>query len=136
MEINFFPESLLQRLPLSTSASRIHLSFLLSSLAILLALPLLPHIPHICLARTLFGIPCPGCGITHSLLAVEHFNFAVAWRSNPSGLVFASGFLFQLAARPIALWFPSTGESVCRLSRTISGGVVACIFAVWILRLI
>jgi len=136
VEINFFSEALRQRLPLSTSAGRAHLSFLLSNFAILLALPILPHIPHICLARTLLGIPCPGCGITHSVLAVGQFKFAAAWQSNPSGLALALGFLFQLTARPVALLFPATGESISRVSRTISGCVVAFVFAVWILRLI
>lgn len=39
-----------------------------------------------CLFRALFSLPCPTCGITTSLAAVIHGDFALALRAHPAGL--------------------------------------------------
>ena len=36
-----------------------------------------------CVFKAVFGIPCPTCGITRSLAAISHFDFAAAFRFNP-----------------------------------------------------
>lgn len=36
-----------------------------------------------CPIRSLFGIPCPACGISHAALAVLHLEVIDAWRYNP-----------------------------------------------------
>jgi len=40
-----------------------------------------PHLPP-CLLRTLTGIRCPGCGMTHSVYALIRFDFIEAFRQN------------------------------------------------------
>lgn len=37
-----------------------------------------------CMFRTLTGFKCPGCGITHMLVAELQFNFAQAYAANPA----------------------------------------------------
>ena len=37
----------------------------------------------VCPFRILFGLPCPGCGITRALLALIRFDFASAVRLHP-----------------------------------------------------
>ena len=40
-----------------------------------------------CAFRNTFGIPCPGCGLTRSFIAVSHGDFAAAIRSHPLGII-------------------------------------------------
>jgi len=135
VEIDFWPRSLISKLPIS-EPSRTHLSILLSSVTAIAATPLLVHIPHTCLARLLLGIRCPGCGITHAILAAEHFNFAAAWKSNPAGLGVLAIFSYQVVFRPVALIVPFSGEKVAKMSQILSGAVLLWMLCVWIWRLI
>lgn len=134
MEIDFVPKCFVARLPVPSSA-HIHLSIFLSNLGAAVLLPSLTHVPHICVVRLLFDVPCPGCGVTHAILAIAQFRLAAAWHSNPAGLGMVAGFCYQLIARPIAMMFPQTGEFVVRTSRLLSKFVIASLFAVWIARL-
>lgn len=134
MEIDFVPKCFVARLPVPSSA-HIHLSIFLSNLGAVVLLPSLTHVPHICVVRLLFDVPCPGCGVTHAILAIAQFRLAAAWHSNPAGLGMVAGFCYQLIARPIAMMFPQTGEFVVRTSRLLSKFVIASLFAVWIARL-
>jgi hypothetical protein len=36
-----------------------------------------------CFFKFLFGIPCPGCGITRACIALLHLDFASAFQYNP-----------------------------------------------------
>lgn len=55
-----------------------------------------------CTLYYLTGRPCPSCGLTTSVSALLHGNFALAWRANPFGLAivaFSAGlFLNSLMA--------------------------------------
>jgi hypothetical protein len=43
--------------------------------------------PTLCLFRLVLGVPCPFCGLTHSLLAVGEGHLAHALALNPLGLI-------------------------------------------------
>jgi len=135
MEILIFPNWLLARTAL-TPAQRIHLNAFASILVAAAAAPLLLRLPHVCLFQYFLHIPCPGCGITHALVALTRFDVAAAWLANPAGLVLAAFFAVQLLARPVALFASSTGESVTRLSRLGSRIAVLCLVFVWMFRLV
>jgi Protein of unknown function (DUF2752) len=42
-----------------------------------------------CLFRGLTGLPCPGCGITTSLLALGRGDLQASWAANPAGVAVA-----------------------------------------------
>ncbi len=44
--------------------------------------------PTLCLFKLLTGIPCPGCGITHALLAAFRGQWAASAAYHPLGLPF------------------------------------------------
>jgi len=63
-------------------------------------LPRVPHDPGLpCPLRSLTGLPCPACGMTTSVKAVERGDLAAAWAANPFGLV-AVAVAVLLLARP------------------------------------
>jgi hypothetical protein len=135
MEIDICPVWILAKLRVP-EPSQAHVALLLSTLLALLSIPIIARIPHICLMRTVLGIPCPGCGVSHSIMAILRLNPAMAWRANPAGIAVASVFCFQLVARPVAIAAPATGNFVSRVSRNISNVALACLLLVWISRVL
>jgi hypothetical protein len=57
----------------------------------------------ICLMRALTGLPCPGCGITTSLLALGRGDLVGSWSANPAGLAVAALLIGQAAIAANAL---------------------------------
>jgi hypothetical protein len=56
-----------------------------------------------CLLRALTGLPCPGCGITTSLLALGRGDLVGSWSANPAGLAVAALLIGQSAIAVDAL---------------------------------
>jgi len=135
MEINFCPRWILTRLRVP-EPSRHHLAILISTLLVLLFVPMIPHVPHFCLMKKLLGIPCPGCGISHSLMAAFRFDFARAWLFNPAGIALALLFSFQIVARPVAIVLPRASAAVASISRYGSNFTVVLLFLVWSYRVV
>jgi hypothetical protein len=135
MEIDFCPRWILTRLRVP-ERSQHHLAILISTLVVLLLVPIVPHVPHFCLMKKLLGIPCPGCGISHSVVAAFRLDFAKAWFENPAGIGVALLFCFQMVARPIAIAAPRAADIVSSVSRYGSNLSVILLFLVWTYRLI
>lgn len=49
---------------------------------------LLANIPHVCLFESIFGIPCPGCDVTSSLLYLAHGDIMKSINTQPTGTLF------------------------------------------------
>ena len=47
-----------------------------------------------CLFRAVTGHPCPGCGMTHALIALACGDWRAAWQFNPN----------SYAVAPIVIW--------------------------------
>jgi Protein of unknown function (DUF2752) len=135
MEIDICPRWLLVKLRIP-EGNQHHIALFLSTLVALALLPLLIHIPHFCLMQKVFGVPCLGCGISHSIIAMLRLNPVMAWRANPAGIGVALTFCFQLVARPIAIMIPAIGDAVSHASRFIGKAVLGSLMAVWIFRVI
>jgi hypothetical protein len=95
----------------------------------------------VCPSATIFGIPCPGCGLTRATLAALRGDFSGALHFHP--LVFVLTPLFAyLAARAGYVYVrggavQTLGERSFWLSRTTTLGsvaVVALVLGVWIAR--
>jgi hypothetical protein len=135
MEIDFCPRWILVKLRVP-QRSQHHFAILISTLAVLLLVPLIPHVPHFCLMKKLLEIPCPGCGISHSIMAAFQFDLAKAWLANPAGIGVALLFSFQIIARPIAIAAPRAAGIVSSISRYGSNFSVILLFLVWIYRVL
>lgn len=68
-------------------------------------------IEWVCALRSRFGLPCPTCGLTRSVVMSLHGEFAQAWRMAPVGPVAVVGAIaFALAMLALA-WSQWAGES-------------------------
>ena len=135
MEIDFCPRWILAKLHVP-ERSQHHLAILISTVAALMLVPIIPHVPHFCLMKKIFGIPCPGCGISHSLMAAFRFDLAKAWIANPAGIGVALLFSFQIVARPVAIALALAAELVSLISRSGSNLSVILLFLVWTYRVL
>lgn len=135
MEIDFCPRWILAKLRVP-ERSQHHFAILLSTLIVLLVVPIIPHVPHFCLMKKLLGIPCPGCGISHSVIAAFQFDMAKAWLANPAGIAVVLLFSFQIIARPVAIALPQAAGLVSSISRYGSNLSVILLLVVWTYRVL
>jgi len=61
-------------------------------------------LPHACLSYAWFGIRCPGCGLTRSLVHLAHGDWTASWHDHRVGWLMALAILLQFPYRLIALW--------------------------------
>lgn len=59
--------------------------------------------PGLCLSKSLFGVECPGCGLTRSLVHFFHGDFGASWRAHRIGWIMAIAVLLQFPYRIAAL---------------------------------
>lgn len=106
---------------------------LLGPLAVAVALT---HGPVVCGFRVLFGIPCPGCGLTRCLAALAHGDVVTAFRVHPAGPLF----LAYLGAMWGTAWlsYGARGDLRSPLARVIPGwahlAIVGAMLVVWVVR--
>ena len=134
MEINFCPQWVLAKLGVRVDAQP-HVGIFVSTLLALVVSPLLIRLPHFCIAQRIFHIPCPGCGILHSMTALLTLNFGRAIHFNPAGIVLAAGLCFQVVVRPIAVVWKNSRPVIARMSFAISRAVLDALAVVWLVRL-
>ena len=137
MQIALFPEWMLAWAFVSRERAR-SVNLLFSSVLVIVvtafALDRVESVPHFCLFQKVLGIPCPGCGILHSLNASFRGDFHRAWLENPAGLVMAAAILFQVCGSTLML----AGVAAQRHVESLESGVVktfiSIALAVWVYR--
>ena len=88
-------------------------------------------LPDLCPIRALTHIPCPGCGISRSLVCTAHGELTRAFILHPLGPVF-----FVILAGFVALrFFPKLQLSTKRIN-TGAGVLVVLLLSLWIIRLL
>ena len=135
MEIDFCPRWMLTKLGVPLEAQP-NLGVLLSSLLAVVISPVLIRLPHFCLVQKLLHIPCPGCGVLHSLNAILHLDFWRAWCFNPGGVVFAVSLVVQIFGRTLQLAFDKHSEQFGQIYAACSITTLVVLFVVWIERTI
>ena len=61
-------------------------------------------LPNICSSRMIFGIDCPGCGMTRAFIAISHGQFQKAWNFNPASFLVYLLIIGQIPWQSIQLW--------------------------------
>lgn len=83
-----------------------------------------------CTIYYLTGRPCPSCGLTTSVSAILHGQFALAWRANPIGFLIVGGPLLVACNSLVALLW---GRSV-RLEETRFTLLLLGLLTLWLLH--
>lgn len=142
MEIAIIPNFIIKIIS-QNEMRKIHINIMLSSGLLIFVVSILSThnsffswIPHFCLFQHYLQIPCPGCGIIRSLLALTKGHFSSAWVFNPAGVLFSFYLIAQIPLRIIAITDPTTQNRIIQISRTGSNAVIISLFSIWILRLI
>jgi hypothetical protein len=63
-------------------------------------------LPEACPSRRLFGLNCPGCGLTRSIIHLAEGDWRASWRSHRLGGIMAALIVFQVPYRLLALRRP------------------------------
>jgi len=114
-----------------------HLVILAASLSILLAaLFLIPAepgdslriggnaLPNVCLLRQTSGLPCPGCGLTRSLVSAVHADWARSLTHHRMGLLILGYLILQSIARIAWLGLPRLRERIAVTCRALDLSLV------------
>ena len=83
-----------------------------------------------CTIHFLTGRPCPSCGLTTSVSAIVHGQFALAWRANPIGFLIVAGAVVVACNSLMALVW---GRSV-RLESTRFTLLLLALLGIWLLH--
>ena len=136
MDIAFVPNFLLARLE-PDAERRIHLNVFFSAIILFVAAAFIARhqaalnaVPHVCLVQAIGGMPCPGCGVTRSIIALMIGDPGRAWQTNPAGPLLCLAVAGQVPLRLLAL----TGMMNSKLAMVTSRGMTAVILAVLILN--
>ena len=91
-----------------------------------------------CGFKYLLGAPCPGCGMTRSLLALLHGGFGESWRLHPLGIpvAFSSAAVLALAAHEGITGRPTFRRPAERWGVTAAVAFLVLAGAVWIARVV
>lgn len=94
-----------------------------------------------CAVRQLFGVPCPSCGLTRSVVLTTHGRLSTALALNPAGPLYVLGMLLLSAALFAVMLRPLVGARALGddfprrllLSASAYGGlVVAAMLVNWL----
>ena len=60
--------------------------------------------PSACASKVIFGIDCPGCGLTRAFISISHGEFLKAWNFNRASFIVYAFVAVQIPWHSIQLW--------------------------------
>jgi hypothetical protein len=98
------------------------------------------QLPEICMSRRLFNMPCPGCGLTRSFVAVSRGKIQEAFRFNLMGPIIYLVCLFQIPYRLVELLHLGSTNTVWisikqRLD-TVTWLILIGLIATWVIKVV
>ena len=88
-----------------------------------------------CAFRGLTGLPCPGCGITTSLLALARGDAQASWAANPAGFAVMSLLVGQAVVAAVAMRRDASVRRGLSWLTYLDRMVIGALAAVWVGRL-
>lgn len=82
-----------------------------------------------CIFRTVTGLKCPGCGISHMCIALLAMDFTSAWLANPV-LLTVSPAIIYIAMKQIIAWIVFGKQKMSKID-TIIVNALAVILILW-----
>lgn len=94
-------------------------------------LPQLP-IPELCGSRVMFGVSCPGCGLTRSFIALADGDFASSLQFNRIGWIMALTLIAQIPYRIYMMSKPPELVIDLRWPKWFATFLIALLFGNWL----
>jgi hypothetical protein len=93
-------------------------------------------LPDVCLYQRILGHPCPGCGLTRSVVSLAHGDLPAAWSYNPAGLLVFAVVLLEIPYRAVEIWRSTHGKRTPWPwpNRLALGMVPVAIMGQWLVR--
>jgi hypothetical protein len=85
-------------------------------------------LPFVCQFRSLTGLPCPGCGLTRSLVAAGHLDPASSLAYHRLGPATWIYLLFQFLLRSFLIYRPHPGPLLKKWIRRLDAGLIGLAF--------
>ncbi len=94
-------------------------------------------LPAVCTFRRIFGMDCPGCGLTRAFVALAHGRVAAGWHYHPVGVLLFAAVLAQVPYRFWQLVRLSRGRGEFRHPLLAGTGafLVVALFVQWVLKI-
>lgn len=96
----------------------------------------LESLPPMCGSRAMFGIECPGCGLTRSFVALAHGDLAESIRLHRVGWVLAAAVVLQIPYRIYALRELRTKASQRTWPTWFGNGLIATLILNWLAQVV
>jgi hypothetical protein len=95
-------------------------------------------LPSMCSSQVLFGVDCPGCGLTRAFIAISHGNFGQAWQLNRAGWIVYAFVAMQIPWHVIQLWRRRRGLRPLEsgLVYLVPIGMVVALVVNWAIKLV
>lgn len=93
-------------------------------------------LPPSCASRSLFGVQCPGCGLTRSFIHLAEGDWRASWRAHRLGWLMAAVVVFQVPYRLLALRRPDRPVLPKRSAATIAGILIFLLIANWLVDVV
>jgi len=91
-------------------------------------------VPELCSSRMLFGVSCPGCGLTRSFVHLAHARVAESLAAHRVGWILALVIVLQIPYRIHALRQSPIGGLHSHWPRWVSAALIVMLIGNWILR--
>ncbi len=92
-------------------------------------------LPDACWSRRIFGIACPGCGLTRSFVALAHGGVQSAFYFNPLGPILFAVCFFQIPYR-LAMYFGNVRlKRMANRFEIVTWIIIAGLIILWAFRL-
>jgi hypothetical protein len=102
------------------------------------AFRLAPHypMPETCMSRYLFGVSCPGCGLTRSIVHLARGDWRHSLQLHHLGWLLAAAILFQFPYRLWCLWRDDCSRATRSLSRCFGTILIVLLIGNWLCELL
>jgi hypothetical protein len=92
-------------------------------------------LPSTCLSRSLFGIDCPGCGLTRSFVLLAHGDWQASLARHRLGWLLAVAVALQIPYRLTGLLRRNKEPLGRRIPKLFGLALIAALIGNWLLRL-
>lgn len=92
--------------------------------------------PELCFSRAWFGVTCPGCGLTRSIVYLAQGDWTASWRMHRLGWLMAVAVLLQFPYRGLALAYGDREILSSLLRRLCAATLIMLLLGNWLLGLL